>query len=100
MLMRVFEARPRPGRGEALAAKLATTSVDVVRGRPGNLGHLLGSTADGEGLLFISLWRDLEAVKARFGDDWDTSYLPPGYAQLIESCSIEHLEVSGELGAS
>ena len=97
MLMRVFEARPKPGCAEALAEKLTSTSIDVVRGQPGNLGHLHGRKADGETFVFISCWTDLSAVNARFGDDWASSYLPPGYAELIEACSVEHLDVDGEL---
>lgn len=31
-----------------------------------------------ETVLFASVRRDLDAVKARFGDDWRVSYLPEG----------------------
>lgn len=42
----------------------------------------------------VSLWNDLEAVKARFGDDWQVSYLPDGYEDLIEDCFIRHFDMS------
>ena len=41
----------------------------------------------------------LEAiVKAHFGEGWQQSYLPEGYDELIESCSIRHIEMDGSLG--
>jgi len=26
----------------------------------------------------------------RFGADWESSFLPPGYSELIEGCSVKH----------
>ena len=79
--------------------KLSNTSVAVVRGKPGNRGHLFGEnvSSDGNDLVFISVWKDLESIKSYFGGDWEQSYLPEGYDALIESCSIRHIEVDGEL---
>jgi hypothetical protein len=34
-ILRVFEARAKPGCADSLAKKFATTSVDVVRNQPG-----------------------------------------------------------------
>jgi hypothetical protein len=38
-ILRIFEARAKPGCADSLAKKFATTSVDVVRNQPGNQGH-------------------------------------------------------------
>jgi hypothetical protein len=42
-ILRVFEARAKPGCADSLAKKFATTSVDVVRNQPGNQGHFFGA---------------------------------------------------------
>ena|SRR5690349_13481962 len=91
-ILRVFEARAKPGCADSLAKKFATTSVDVVRNQPGNQGHFFGKSVSDEDdvLLFVSVWRDLNAVKTRFGDDWKSSFLPAGYSELIEECSVKH----------
>jgi len=91
-ILRVFEARAKPGCADALVKKFATTSGDVVRNQPGNQGHFFGKSVSGEDnvFVFVSVWRDINAVKARFGDDWESSFLPPGYSELIEECSIKH----------
>ena len=100
-ILRVFNVRAKPGEAVTLRQKLSDTSIDVVRGEPGNLGYFFGESlsTDEHDLVFISVWQDLEAIKQRFGDSWQESFLPPGYEALIESCSITHLKVSGELGS-
>ena len=74
-ILRVFEARAKPGCADLLVKKFATTSGDVVRNQPGNLGHFFGKSVSDEDdvFLFVSVWRDLNAVKSRFGDDWKSS---------------------------
>ena len=60
-ILRVFEARAKPGCADSLAKKFATTSVDVVRNQPGNQGHFFGKSVSNEDdvFLFVSVWRDL-----------------------------------------
>ena len=94
-IVRLFEARPKQGRGDELAQKLATTSVEVVRNKPGNEGYFFGQSVAGEDDVFVfaSVWKDLGAVKDRFGAGWQSSYLPTGYADLIDECSVRHFEL-------
>ena len=60
-------------------------------------GYFFGQqiAAEEETVLFASVWRDLDAVKARFGDDWESSFLPDGYEALINTCSVRHVDLSG-----
>jgi len=37
---------------------------------------------------------DAGALKARFGPEWRVPLLPPGYAELIEDCSVEHYRLT------
>lgn len=100
-IMRVFEVRAKPGMAELLKQKLSATSVEVVDGKPGNLGYFFGevlSSAEND-LVFISIWQDLESVKKRFGKDWAEAFLPEGYAEIIESCSIRHIKFDGSLAS-
>jgi hypothetical protein len=43
-------------------------------------------------VVFESIWRDLDAIKAAFGDAWQQSYLPEGYSAL--AYSVHHFLVS------
>ncbi len=98
-ILRVFEVRAKPGKSAILKQKLSETSVSVVDGEPGNLGYFFGDnlSSDGSDLVFISVWKDMQAVKTRFGAQWQASHLPEGYEALIESCSIKHIEIDGQL---
>ena len=100
-VLRVFDVRAKPGRVAELREKLASTSIDVVRGEPGNAGHYFGHlhASAGDELVFISIWSSLDAVRGRFGETWEASFLPPGYEALIEECSIKHYVVTGEVDA-
>ncbi|MDD9878990.1 MAG: hypothetical protein OXR84_16270 [Magnetovibrio sp.] len=95
-VLRWFEARAKPGRGDDLAKKFATTSVDVVRDQAGNIGHFHGREVAGHGdvLVFASVWTSLDAIKERFGDAWQSSYLPAGYDDLIAECSVRHFDLA------
>jgi quinol monooxygenase YgiN len=97
-IIRVFRARARQGCAGALADKLATTSVQVVQGRPGFLGYLAAgpATENQHEFIFASIWTNADALKARFGQEWRVSLLPPGYAELIEDCSVEHYHLTGQ----
>ena len=97
-IIRVFRARARQGCERALADKLATSSVEVVQGQPGFHGYLVaGPASEGQHeFIFASIWAHADAVKARFGEQWRVSLLPPGYADLIEACSVDHYHLTGQ----
>ena len=62
VILRIFEVRARPGNATLLKQKLSDTSVSVVQGKPGNLGHLFGEVIsnDENDLVFVSVWKDLD----------------------------------------
>ena len=95
-IMRLFQVQTRPGCAEALIGKFATTSAEVVRGEPGNQGYFFGPgvAVDADFVVFASIWKDLDAIRQRFGDDWQVSFLPPGYEDLIETCSVRHVDLA------
>jgi quinol monooxygenase YgiN len=95
-ILRLFEVTANAGCAAQLLAEFATTSAHVVRGEPGNEGYFFGQeiAVGGETVLFASVWRDLDAVKARFGDDWQVAFLPEGYEAMIETCSVRHVDLS------
>jgi len=95
-VLRIFEVQVKDGHVEELLANFSTTSSKVVEGHPGNRGYFFGQSiqSDENTVMFVSVWDDLDAVKRRFGDDWQVSYLPDGYEELIENCSVRHLDAS------
>jgi quinol monooxygenase YgiN len=96
-LLRIFEVRTKPGCAPKLLENFATTSADVVRNEPGNRGYFFGQCLEGgeDTVMFVSLWENLDAVKTRFGEDWQVSYMPPGYEDLIDECTVRHFDMAG-----
>ena len=97
-IIRIFRARAKQGCERALADKLATSSVEVVQGQPGFLGYLVAGPSSelNHEFVFASIWTEADAVKARFGEEWRVSLLPPGYAELIDECSVDHYHLMGQ----
>ncbi len=95
LIMRLFHVRAKHGCVAELIEKFASTSADVVQREPGNRGYYFGAgiEADEDVVVFASFWEDLDAIKARFGEDWQVSYLPDGYENLIDDYWVEHIDV-------
>lgn len=95
-ILRLFQVQAKPGCTRDLMEKFATTSAAVVKGEPGNKGLFFGQgvAQDDDYVVFASIWSDLDAVKTRFGEEWQTSFLPPGYEAMIEDCSVRHIDLS------
>ena len=95
-ILRLFQVQTKPGCAGQLVEKFATTSADVVVGEPGNKGYFFGRGVehDQDYVVFASVWQSMDAVKSRFGEDWNISYLPPGYETMIESCSVHHIDMN------
>ena len=96
-ILRVFEVRTKPGCANTLLENFATKSADVVSGKPGNHGYFFGECveSDGDVVIFVSVWQDLAAIKARFGEDWQVSFMPEGYDALIEDYAVRHFDLAG-----
>lgn len=95
-LLRIFEVRVKPGCASTLMENFATTSAGVVKDNPENRGYFFGECVQGsdDTVMFVSVWSGLDAVKAHFGADWETSYMPPGYEDLIEECLVRHFDMA------
>ena len=52
-----------------------------------------GIAVDEDTALFASYWASLDAIKHRFGDEWQEPFLPDGYEDLIEDCSVQHFNI-------
>ena len=94
-VLRIFEVRSKPNCVDDLLENFASTSLQVINGEPGNLGCFFGRCVEHDGVvIFVSVWKDLASIKAKFGDKWQDSYLPSGYLELIEDCSVRHFDLT------
>ena len=95
-IARVFRATAAPGCRDELLRRFHSSSAALVASKAGCLGYRILESVDASApdVVFESIWRDLDAVKVAFGDAWEQSYLPEGYAALMTAYSVHHFLVS------
>ena len=95
-IARVFRATAAPGCRDELLRRFRSSSSALVSSKAGCLGYRILEPVDPSAseLVFESIWRDLDAVKAAFGEAWQQSHLPEGYAALLTADSVQHFLVS------
>ena len=96
MIIRVFQARLKPGARPAFDRLCRTVSVPLMRAQPGCLAVSIGepTSARPEEFVVVSVWRDLEHLKAFTGDRWREATILPGEADLLEAASVAHYDDS------
>ena len=95
-LARVFRATPKSGATEELLRRFETSSAELVKSKQGIIGYRIYKSADdgsSREVIFESLWKDLNSIRQAFGPTWRESFLPEGYRELIDTCSVAHYEV-------
>jgi quinol monooxygenase YgiN len=95
-IARVFRAKAAPGCRHELLQKFHSSSAALVNSKAGCIGYRILEPEDASvpEVVFESIWRDLDAVKEAFGEAWQQSYLPDGYAALMTAYSVHHFLVS------
>ena len=95
-IARAFRATAAPGCRDELLRRFHSSSAALVNSKAGCLGYRILEPVDASApeVVFESIWRDLDAVKVAFGDAWQQSHLPEGYAALMTAYSVHHFLVS------
>jgi transposase/quinol monooxygenase YgiN len=96
MIIRVFSARLKPGARDAYEDLCQRVSVPLMSAQPGCLTCRMGAERPGrpDDFVFISLWRDLESLKAFTGERWEAASILPGEADLLERVAVQHYDES------
>ncbi len=94
MIVRVFRARVRSGKGAEFESLVRTLSIPLVK-RQGGLvafysGRPTGASADE--FVMVTVWRDLASLKAFAGDDWESAVIPEDERPLLRQTFVHHYE--------
>lgn len=98
MIIRIFRAEPKPGKGQELLDLAKTIAIPFVDRQPGLIARYTGKSigATGEELLMISIWNDVESMKSMTGEDWESEVIPDErIADRIAKSSLQHYESVG-----
>jgi transposase/quinol monooxygenase YgiN len=96
MIIRVFRARLRPGKRAAFVRLCETVSLPIMRAQEGCLAARIGepTARRPDEFAVVSVWRDLDALRAFAGERWREATIMPGEADLLEVARVEHYDDS------
>ncbi len=91
MIMRIYHARVHPGREAEFERLVRADAVPRMEAQPGLLALHLGREMDAPGgFVIVSVWRDLEALKAFTGEGWQQPVVLHPQADVLEEERVEH----------
>src|SRR5512135_1260424 len=92
MIIRVFRARIRNEKVAEFKRMVQEQSIPWLTSSPGMLGYFAGEPMNSEGREFamVTLWKDLESLRAFVGDNWETPVVTPDEAPLVEEMLAHH----------
>ena len=92
MIVRVFRARIREGRLADFKRMVREQSIPWLEASDGMLGYYPGEplSESSHEFVMVTLWRDVEALVAFAGDEWDTPVVTEDEAPLVEEMFAHH----------
>jgi transposase len=85
----------KPGKLAAFAKVYEDYGRPMMRAAPGCLAERAGPPAGRRNeFVIVSVWRDLESLKAFAGEAWQEAIILPGEAVLLHTASVRHFDES------
>jgi quinol monooxygenase YgiN len=100
MIIRVFRARIRVGKVAEFKRLVREQSIPWLERSPGMLGYFAGEplSDDEHEFVMVTLWQDMESLKAFVGDNWKTPVVTADETPLVEEMVITtHDSISHDL---
>ena len=96
MIMRIFQVVIRPGKEAEFSKFFHETAIPLMKGTEGIVSVLPGAARPEtpREFSFVMVWRDLAALKAFAGEDYTSPHIDPAEAELVESRTIRHYDLS------
>lgn len=95
MIMRIFQVVTRPGKERQFSKFFHETAIPLMKGTEGIVSVLPGAPRPDSPREFslVMVWKDLDALKAFVGEDYQSPHIDPAEAELVESRSIKHYDL-------
>ncbi|MCA8879955.1 MAG: antibiotic biosynthesis monooxygenase [Rhodobacteraceae bacterium] len=92
MIIRVFRAQIHPDRAGEFERFLRETALPLVRAQEGCLSVTAGLPLPGGPAEFciVMVWRDLDALRAFVGEDWQHPHVLPEEEGLVVARELSH----------
>ena len=101
MIIRVFRATIHSGKEDEFELFLRETALPLVSQQSGLVAQHLGRPRDSSSTeyLFITVWEDVESIRAFAGERWKEAVIAPDEEHLLEDTWIQHYETLQEPGS-
>jgi hypothetical protein len=95
MIIRVFRARTHPGKQADFETKVKELSIPLVQSQKGLLAFFSGRPMESspDEFVMVTVWKDLESLKAFAGIEWNVSVIPEPERPLLQSSAVHHYEI-------
>ena len=94
MVIRVFRPTIHPGGRHEFESFLRETAVPLVSQQSGIVAQHIGRPRDTSSTeyLFVTVWEDVESIRAFAGERWEEAVITPEEAHLLKDTWIGHYE--------
>lgn len=96
MIIRVTRAKISEGKVEEFKEKIEQLWIPLLKTQDGLLGFYPGIDSQTREFLMISLWENLDALRAIGGEHWDKAQINVEELPLLEQIFISHYESFGQ----
>ena len=92
MILRFFRATTHDGKSDEFRSLFLETILPLIRSQEGLMSASIGLPHDESPNEFsmVMVWRDMEAVRAFAGDDWERAVVLPEEAHLLRETHVHH----------
>jgi heme-degrading monooxygenase HmoA len=100
VIIRVFRPTIHPGKENEFEVFLRETALPLVSKQSGLVAQHVGSPRDSSSTeyLFITVWEDVESIRAFAGERWQEAVIAPDEEHLLKDTWIQHYETLQEPG--
>lgn len=98
MIIRLFRALVKPGAAAEYQTLLEQKALPFFRSKAGLVSLHLGCPIPEEPDQFIimTVWHDLQSIKAFTGDKWQAAIIAAGEAHLLREVSVQHFDLASQ----
>lgn len=96
--MRIFQVTTHPGKEAAFSRFCHEIAIPLMKSTQGCVQVLPGKPHEGHprDFAFVVVWRDLHALKAFVGQDYDSAHIVPEETELVAERRISHYDLVTE----
>ena len=96
MIIRVCASRLKPGMYHEYERLCGEVAIPLMREQPGFLDARIARVREDrpDDFAVVSLWRDIDSIRAFVGEHWQEAIILPGEADLLRAVSVQHYDES------